>query len=68
MDRSELQKFIEWYWKEIDGKPSSESSLTIAEYYIEDMRNSVCQYPYHNKDIQYLGKCEKCNSNIINHE
>ena len=37
-DVRELQDFIEWYWKEIDGKPSSESSLTIAEYYIEDKR------------------------------
>lgn len=24
----------------------------------------VCTYPYHNKDIQYLGKCDKCNSNV----
>lgn len=29
-----------------------------------------CDYKYHNKDIQYLGSCEKCNSNIkiVNHE
>lgn len=38
MDIYEIQNFIEWYWKEIDGKPSSDSSLTIAEYYLEDMR------------------------------
>ena len=39
VDIRDLQDFIEWYWKEIDGKPSSDSSLTIVEYYIEDKKN-----------------------------
>lgn len=40
MDVRDIQDFIEWYWEEIDGKPSSESSLTIAEYYINDKGNA----------------------------
>lgn len=35
---TDIQDFIEWYWQEIDGKPSSDSALTIAEYYLDDKR------------------------------
>lgn len=38
MEIAEIQDFLEWYWEEIDGKPSSESSLIIAEYYFDDKR------------------------------
>lgn len=38
MDITDIQDFIEWYWREIDGKPSGDSSLTIAEYYFDDKR------------------------------
>jgi hypothetical protein len=37
----EIRKFIEWYWSVIDGKPSSDSSLTIAEWYLEDMAKAL---------------------------
>jgi hypothetical protein len=38
MDVRDIQDFLEWYWREIDGKPSRDSSLTIAEYYFDDKR------------------------------
>ena len=36
MDVREIQDFIEWYWREIDGRPSRDTSLTIAYYYLDD--------------------------------
>jgi hypothetical protein len=38
MDIRDIQNFLDWYWQEIDGKPSSDSALTIAEYYLDDKR------------------------------
>ena len=38
MKINEIQDFIEWYWNEIDEKPTKDSSLTIAEYYLDDKR------------------------------
>lgn len=41
IDIRDLIDFIEWYWKEIDGKPSVDSAMTIAEYYLEDKEKQM---------------------------
>lgn len=39
MDINKLVDFIEWYWEEIDGKPTRDSALQIAEWYEEDCKS-----------------------------
>jgi len=44
MNLREMQDFIEWYWKEIDGKPYRCTSLEVAEWYLNDKNK---QYEKH---------------------
>ena len=32
----ELEDFIQWYWKEIDGKPYQMTTTEVIKWYLED--------------------------------
>lgn len=38
MDEELLEKFVIWYWKEIQGKPYQIRAEEVVKYFIEDQK------------------------------